>query len=182
MGYLVGPLPQEIEARFGDRLPSLPSDQLCAAAKIYRDWIETRRASLTPKDQREAFNRIYDSLSAMARQLENLPSEAEDLIAIANAMVGKGNSTRELIAALDEYRNHVVRAERMVPEPKGGRPGTPREWLIIRLAEIVESAGQVADKRPTGPLCVATGIILSGLGEQVSRVPIIVGNALKKRL
>jgi len=117
-------------------------------------------------------------ISSLMSELQEMDFSTGDAIRLARAKHG-GPSTIELVNSLRAYLHNLWMAERYAPEPQRKRPASPRGYLVRALASLLEGAGLPADAKPTGPLARAVRICLDHTGERVSRIPVVIANALK---
>lgn len=162
-------------AEIGRRFPDLPIDQISREASFYMIARDAEKTAPTPEEARETLTRLASTLRDLRNELD--ASALKPLKSLIR------QSSDDLPIDIDELSDAayclecaVAKARTAIPK---GRLNTPRTGLVRALAAILLAAGEEPDKRPTGPLCQLTQIVLEDLGERSSDWRKVLGPALE---
>lgn len=173
------PLPKltvEIAARY----PSLNAAAITAAVERYAAFRDD--SYLPPSKAARRCQTLINRLDEISVALATLPIEIiepfNELTARSKIRDGIRNDTRRavghLAGALELVRRQIVDA----PKTDGAGTGKGRGPLIRKIAQIFPGSNLPTDWKPTGPLCTVMGMVFRHTGERVTRIPVVVENAL----
>jgi hypothetical protein len=174
------PLP-ELTVEIAGKYPSLNAAAITAAVERYAAFRDD--SYLPPSKAAKRCQTLINRLDEISVTLATLPFEIiepfNELTARSKIRDGILNDTRiavdHLAGALELVRRQIVDA----PKIEGAGTGKGRGLLIRDIARILSGSNLPSDCKPTGPLCTVMGMVFRQTGEGVTRIPVVVENALK---
>lgn len=187
-GAFIQPLPE-----LGDKLRAmLPQPTADAVLEIAELYVATRQSeaedgeALAPSDARAWIGATMTMISRLEDRLRNMPDEVSDPMHCSLAL--RHFSSFDMVtnaqSALHNLDNALLEADRAIEaQPtQTGRPLSPRTFMICEVAKALERDSVEVNARPTGLLCQSVALVLKASGENVARMPNVVGTALRERL
>ena len=176
-GFIV-PCSEALRARLEARLPALPAARLATIAEVHVSKNEPplkrarkgeNKKRLEPGESADYLDVLLNRVDDLRTKLGNLPGTIETVLDEARVSDRLHiNPITAARSALHDLASVIVVAERRGFPGWVGRPPSPNRFLIGQIAGVVRDAGLIADARPTGPLCIATKLILDDYGERHS--------------
>ena len=155
-----------------------------AAAARYQAF-EPIEAGLAPSEAMDAADALIDRMIAMQSDLQTLPIEVCDAVALARARRG-ANAPDPILDAVKALGAawgllELARREIEAAPKRNGAPAAKHTPLILDLAAIIEKAGGKVDASKSGPLSSLIVIIPEFRDADPKQLNGFIRRALSKR-